>query len=61
LFSDESAASERMDAADSTRQRSLPLPHLVAMVLNLRKGSIGDELDRFFEILHDQPLAESVR
>jgi hypothetical protein len=49
-----------MDAADFTRNRSLPLPHLVAMLLNLRKGSIGDELDRFFEIVHDEPLADSV-
>jgi len=49
-----------MDATDFTRNRSLPLPHLVAMLLNLRKGSIGDELDRFFEILHEEPLAESV-
>jgi hypothetical protein len=49
-----------MDAADFTRKRSLPLPHLVAMLLNLRKGSIGDELDRFFEIIHDQPLADSI-
>ena len=30
------------------------------MLLNLRKGSIGDELGRFFEVLHDQPLAETV-
>jgi hypothetical protein len=30
------------------------------MLLNLRKGSIGDELDRFFEVLHDQPLADGV-
>jgi hypothetical protein len=29
------------------------------MLLNLRKGSIGDELSRFFEILHDQPLQNS--
>ncbi|MCB2261920.1 MAG: IS4 family transposase [Candidatus Thiosymbion ectosymbiont of Robbea hypermnestra] len=45
---------------DFTRQRALSLPHLVSMLLNLRKGSIGDELDRFFEVLHDQPLADSV-
>ena len=49
-----------MDATDFTRNRSLPLPHLVAMLLNLRKGSIGDERDRFFEIVHDQPLADNV-
>ena len=30
------------------------------MLLNLRKGSIGDEFDRFFEVLHDQPLADGV-
>ena len=48
-----------MDDADFTRNRSLPLPHLVTMLLNLRKGSVGDELDRFFEIVHDEPLAES--
>jgi len=49
-----------MNTSDFTRQRSLPLPQLVAMLLNLRKGSIGDELDRFFEVLHDQPLADAV-
>jgi len=30
------------------------------MLLNLRKGSIGEGLDRFFEVLHDQSLADSV-
>jgi len=30
------------------------------MRLKLRKGSIGDELDRFFGVLHDQPLADGV-
>lgn len=49
-----------MNGADFTRNRSLPLPHLVAILLNLRKGSIGDELDRFFEILHNEPLADGV-
>lgn len=60
MFSEEFAASARIHAADFTRQRSLPLPHLVATLLNLRKGSIGDELSRFFEILHEQPLADTV-
>lgn len=49
-----------MNAADFTRQRSLPLPHLAAMVLKLRKGSISDELDRFFEVIDDQSLAQGV-
>ena len=43
-----------------TRQRALSLPHRVSMRLKLRKGSIGDELDRFFGVLHDQPLADGV-
>jgi len=30
------------------------------MLLNLRKGSIGDELSRFFDVLHEQSLAEAV-
>lgn len=30
------------------------------MLLNLRKGSIRDEVGRFFEILHDQPVADAV-
>ncbi|MEJ2388331.1 MAG: IS4 family transposase [Chromatiaceae bacterium] len=60
LCSEEFAESARNHASDFTRQRSLPLPLLVAMLLNLRKGSITDELGRFFEILHDQPLAEAV-
>jgi hypothetical protein len=49
-----------MNGVDFTRNRSLPLPYLVAILLNLRKGSIGDELDRFFEILHNEPLADAV-
>ena len=60
MASDDFAASARMHASDFTRERSLPLPHLVAMLLNLRKGSIGDELDRFFEVLDNQPLADGV-
>jgi len=60
LFSEEFAEAARIHPSDFTRQRSLPLPHLVSMLLNLRKGSIGDELSRFFEVIHDQPLAETV-
>jgi hypothetical protein len=49
-----------MQSADFTRQRDLPLPHLVAMLLNLRKGNNADEIDRFFEILLGQPLAQGM-
>lgn len=60
MVSEEFAESAGIHASDFTRQRSLPLPHLISMLLNLRKGSISDELSRFFEVLHDQPLADSV-
>ena len=49
-----------MNEKDFTRQRSLPLPVLITLLLNLRKGSNEDELNRFFGILTDQPLADSV-
>ena len=50
----------RLHPKDFTRQRALPLPQLLTVMLNLRKGSLGDELDRPFEVLHDEPLADSV-
>ncbi|WP_281269167.1 IS4 family transposase [Thiocapsa rosea] len=43
-----------------TRDRKLPLPQLVRFLLNLRKGANQDELDRFFEVVCEQPLADSV-
>ena len=42
------------------RDRKLPLPQLVRFLLNLRKGANQDELDRFFEVVCDAPLADSV-
>jgi len=58
LSSAEFADLARIHPEAFTRQRALALPHRVSMRLKLRKGSIGDELDRFFEVLHDQPLAD---
>jgi len=60
LYSEEFAADARLEPTAFTRQRTLPFPHLVMLLLNLRKGSIGDELDRFFEVLHGQSPADSV-
>jgi len=56
LYSAEFADLARIHPEAFTRQRALSLPHRVSMLLNLRKGSIGEELDRFFEALHDQSL-----
>ena len=60
LESSEFAQLARVEKSDFTRSRSLPLPLLVTMLLNLRKWTIQDELDRFFEVLSDQPLAQGV-
>jgi len=60
LSSAEFADLARIHPEAFTRQRALSLPHRVSMRLKLRKGSIGDELDRFFGVLHDQPLADGV-
>jgi hypothetical protein len=60
LSSPEFAATARLSAKDFTRQRSLPLPHLVALLLNLRKGAIQDEVDGFWEVLTGEPLAQGV-
>ncbi len=49
-----------MNDRDFTRNRGLPLPHLTMCLLNLRKGSYRDELDRFEEVLTDRPVASGV-
>jgi hypothetical protein len=38
-----------MNPTDFTRERSLPLTQLIPLLLNLRKGTVQDELDQFFE------------
>ena len=49
-----------MNEKDFTRPRGLPLPHLIPMMLNLRKGTLQDELDQFFETLGDGMPQHSV-
>jgi hypothetical protein len=53
-------ARHRIGEKAFTRERKLALPQLVKFLLNLRKGANQDELDRFFEVLCEQPLADSV-
>jgi hypothetical protein len=60
LFSAEFAARARLTPAAFTRQRELPLAHLVGLLLNLRKGSLQDEVNGFWEVLTGQPLATGV-
>jgi hypothetical protein len=44
----------RSDEKAFTRERKLTFAHLVLFLLNLVKGSVEDELDAFFQTLHDQ-------
>ena len=44
----------RSDEKAFTRERKLTFSHLVLFLLNLVKGSVEDELDAFFQTLHDQ-------
>jgi hypothetical protein len=60
LCSPEFTHRHRLNDSAFTRERKLPLPVLVRFLLNLRKGSNQDELDRFFEVLLAQPLAKGV-
>jgi hypothetical protein len=54
------AACARLTPAAFTRQRELPLPLLVGLLLNLRKGRLQDEVNGFWEVLTGQPLATGV-
>jgi hypothetical protein len=60
LSSAEFADSARLSPGDFTRQRALPLPQLVGLLPNLRKGTLQDELDGFWEVLAGAPLAQGV-
>jgi hypothetical protein len=60
LDSPQFAERHRVNAKAFTRERNLPLPQLMRFLLNLRKGANQDELDRFFEVVCEQPLADSV-
>ena len=60
MSSPEFADSARLSPRDFTRQRALPLPQLVGLLLNLRKGTLQDELDGFWEVLTGEPLAQGV-
>ena len=60
MVSEEFAALARTRETDFTRKRSLPLSHLVLFLLNLRKGTNQDELDRFFEVMTGQTVVQGV-
>ena len=53
-------AHHRVDEKAFTHDDKVPLPQLLRFLPNLRKGANQDELDRFFEVVCEQPLADSV-
>ncbi len=56
LASDDFLQQARRSDTDFTRQRALPLSALVPLLLNLRKGTVRDELDQFFETRTDEVI-----
>lgn len=49
-------ALHRKNPNDFTRNRKLTFPHLITFLLNMVNGSIQSELNRFFEIIHDEAI-----
>jgi len=50
----------RKKPTDFSRNRSLPLTHLIPLMLNFRKGAIQDELDQFYETVTESSTASGV-
>lgn len=57
LASDDFLQQARRSDTDFSRQRALPLHVLVPPLLNLRKGTVRDELDQFFETVAEEAIA----
>jgi hypothetical protein len=60
LVSDAFRQQAQRNPTDFTRNRSLPLHHLIPLMLNYRKGAIQDELDQFFEVLTQRSVVSTV-
>ena len=60
LVSDHFRQQVQRKTSDFTRNRSLPLTHLIPLMLNYRKGTVQDELDQFFETLTQRPTVPTV-
>jgi hypothetical protein len=59
LFSSEWTERFRLCKKAFTRNRDLPFPRLVTLLLNLRKGSAEQEVEGFFATLEEQPDASA--
>ena len=56
IISPEFLYRHRRSPNDFIRKRSLPFPTLIVFMMNLLKGSIQDELKRFFQALDDEDM-----
>lgn len=58
IFSQDFLERHRLSPNAFTRNRKLPFPVLIFFLINLIKGSNQDELDGFFQALHDDTIAQ---
>jgi hypothetical protein len=57
IHSAEFLEQHRKSDKDFTRNRSLTFPRLITFMLNMVNGSLQSELNRFFQVVHDCPVA----
>lgn len=60
IFSQDFLNQHRKSHKNFTRNRKLPFPFLVLLLLDFVKGSYQDELDKFFQTLNHFPVAKRV-
>jgi hypothetical protein len=58
IDSDDFLNRNRTSPKDFTRKRSLPFTTMILLLMNLRKGSIADELDHFYQALNKTDVAQ---
>ena len=58
IESDDFLDRNRTSSKYFTRKRSLPFATMILLLMNLRKGSIADELDHFFQALNKTDVAK---
>jgi len=57
IHSTEFLTEHRKSEKDFTRNRKLTFPRLLCFMLNIVNGSLQSELNRFFQVVHDCPVA----
>ena len=60
VFSEAFRARHKKNAGDFLRNRILPFPELIFFLLNMNNKSYQDELDRYFQVVRHEEVAERV-